>query len=743
MKKRMYHPVIVSGTLILLLMLGLGCTSKGPVEFYVAPDGNDSGSGSMSDPFASLERARDAVRALKLSVTPLEQGVTVFIRGGTYMVTEPLHLTAEDSGSEAAPVVWTGYPGEEVILTGGKTVTGFGPVQESPAANRIDPAYRDKIVQANLPKQGIIDFGEIDPKTGNRMELFHRHMYMTIARFPNEGWLNIADVPQTGEKMVHRGLDRDKSPVPRGRHYGRFTYDGDRPSRWENTGDIWMQGYWTWDWSDQYLQVDKIDTQKRDIYPTEPHHSYGYTKGQRYFVLNVLEELDQPGEWYLDRPSGTLYFWPPEPLADGDVYVSMLEEPMFVLDGTEFVTIERITCEGGRGQAITIKDGSDNKVAGCAFRNFGMTVISVNGGARNGVESCDIHTIAAGGIELHGGDTYTLTRAGHYAVNNHIHHIGIRLKTYQPGIRMTGVGNRAAHNLIHDGPHTGLFLSTGNVGNDHLIEYNELHSLAKETGDVGAIYLCARNYTFRGTMIRYNYLHHLFGPGLHGVMAVYLDDFTSGTTQYGNIFYKAGRASFVGGGRNNTIENNVYIECAPSVHVDARGLGWAASALKGGKDGRYYQHLVEKNFTEPPFSERYPELLGLFDDDPAVPKYNVIRHNVSYGGRWLDLYNGMDFDIVTVKDNLIADPVLCKWLKKGESGFKEYQNGDEEIMDILEENGNRIMTTDPGFVDVENADFALKEDSPAFDMGFEAIPVDSIGLYIDQYRTVLPPKFRE
>jgi hypothetical protein len=143
-------------------------------------------------------------------------------------------------------------------------------------------------------------------------------------------------------------------------------------------------------------------------------------------------------------------------------------------------------------------------IAGCAFRNFGLAAVTVEGGERNGVRSCDIHDTAAGGIILHGGDRKTLAPAGNYAENNHIHDYAVRLKTYQVAVEVTGVGNRVAHNLIHDAPHIGIFLSTSALGNDHLIEYNELHSLAKETGDVGAIYLCARDYTMRGTVIRYN-----------------------------------------------------------------------------------------------------------------------------------------------------------------------------------------------------------------------------------------------
>ncbi len=745
MKRIMY---ILVALVSVALLFSCATERSGETTLYVSTAGNDTWSGKLPEPnsagtdgpFATLERARDTVREMKQAGTGTEQGITVSIRGGRYEITKTLELTAQDSGAETAPIVWRASPGETVVFSGGKIITGFTPVTDTAVLGRIDETCRDKILQADLGAQGITEYGTIDPRSGHRMELYFGNKFMTIARYPDEGWLTIADIPQTGDKMIHRGLGRDKSPVPRGRHYGRFTYDGDRPNRWAESKDIWVHGYWTWDWSDQYLPVDKIDKKKRDIYPKEPHHGYGYTKGQRYYFLNVLEELDSPGEWFVDTAKGMVYFWPPSPIGEKDVVVSRFEDVMISLKEASYILIRGIRFESSRGGAVSIEDGTNNTVAGCAMINLGKMAVSITGGTENGVLSCDIYDVAAGGIELHGGDLPTLSPAGNYARNNHIHDFAIRLKTYQPAVLVTGVGNRVAHNLIHDAPHTGIFLSTSRVGNEHVIEFNELYSLAKETGDVGAIYLCSRNYTFRGTVIRHNYLHHLLGPGLYGVMGVYLDDFTSGTTIYGNVFYQAGRASFVGGGRNNTIENNIYVECGPSTHVDARGMGWASGSLQDGKEGRMYKLMEEMNFTEPPYSERYPELLTLFDDEPAVPKYNKIVRNVSYGGRWLDLYNGMNFDIVSVTGNLIADPDLCQWQKKGTNETKTYPFADQETRNILEENGNTVIDTDPGFVDVKNGNFQLRDDSPAWKLGFKKIPFDKIGLYLDEYRKTLPQR---
>ncbi len=715
------------------------------ITFHVSPAGNDSWTGTLATPnaagtdgpFRSLERARDAVRSLKAAGKyPKTGGVTVFVGGGTYRIEKTLALTSEDSGTKRSPVVWRGRPGETAVLSGGVTVTGLGPVSDPVVLRRLDPAARGKVLAADLKALGVADYGEASPARGKRIEVYFRGKFLTLARYPNEGWLTIADVPQTGPKRLNEGLDRDTSAVPRGRHYGRFTYEGDRPAKWAASDDIWVHGYWVWDWADEYLRAARIDTASREVHPAEPHHGYGYAKGQRFYFLNILEELDAPGEWYLDRTTGILYIWPPETPREGDVTVSALEAPMIALDGASHVTVRGLALENSRGAAVTAKGGSDVTIAGCSFRNFGRTCVTIDGGERNGVRSCDIHDTAAGGVIIHGGDRAKLIPAGNYADNCHIHDFAIRLKTYNVAVEITGVGNRAAHNLIHDAPHAGIFLSTSTLGNDHVIEYNELHSLAKETGDVGAIYLCARDFTMRGNVIRYNYLHDLYGPGEFGVMGIYLDDFTSGTTVYGNILYRAGRGCLVGGGRNNTVENNVFVECLPSAHLDGRGLGWAKSWFEGAAG---WKKLMENmNYTKPPYSTRYPELLTLIGDQPAVPKYNRFVKNVSWGPRWFDRYDNIDYSLITMTGNVLADTVLVDPPVSGDKAAGPDERAKTAAM--LEKMGNRVMTGDPGFVDAAKLDFKLKKGSPALKMGFKPIPADRIGLVADEYRREIPKR---
>ncbi len=649
---------------LLFAMTGRACATR---DFYVATNGNDRNLGTRAKPFVTLERARDAIRQLKKSDRLPKGGVTVWIRGGIYHFWKTFELAPADSGTEEARVTYTAYQGETVRLNGGRGVTGFKSVNDLKLLRRLDRDARPKIVQVNLKAQGITDFGKMTSRGFGRsigpagLELFFQDKPMQLARWPNQGWEKIAGVPA-------------------GKQGGKFAYSGDRPKRWAASDDIWVHGYWTWDWADTYEKVREINTTTREIITEPPHGVYGYTAGKRFYALNILEELDQPGEWYLDRKSGILYFWPPAPISAGGVYVSILEDAMVSLENVSDVTFRDLTFEVTRGNAIDIFGGEHNLVAGCTLRNIGNLTVSLNGGKENGVVGCHIYETGDGAIRLSAGDRKTLTPGGHFVVNNHIHDFSRWSRTYRPAVLIRGVGSRIANNLIHDAPHTAILLG----GNEHLIEFNEIHHVCMETSDAGAFYM-GRDFTMRGNVVRYNFIHQL---GKGSVQGIYLDDCASGTLVYGNICYKAGRGVLLGGGRDNTIENNIFVDCQPAIHVDGRGLGWASFWFDG-RDSTLMDRLKAMNHTQPPYSERYPELVKLLDDDPAIPKGNKILRNIRVGGRWLDLLNGLTDETIEIRDNFTEG--------------------------------------DPRFVAPEKLNFQLRPDSPAFKLGFKPIPVKSIG----------------
>ncbi|MEW6511370.1 MAG: right-handed parallel beta-helix repeat-containing protein [Bacteroidota bacterium] len=662
--------------LFLFLLSSSLAGAQGLMQFFVAQNGNDHWSGTLAapnyagsdGPFATLERARDAAREWRKSRDA--PGVTVLIRQGTYRLNSSFILSKQDSGMMNFLNFWRAYQGETVIFTGSRMIDGFRPVTDTTVRARLAPEARDEVLVADIDTNGIGSFETLPPRGGPPMELFFEGERMTVARYPNSGWIRIADVPQSGDTLFNKGLDREKrfKGVPAGRHYGRITYAGNRPSMWTHAADIILHGYWTFDWSDSYQHVTSIDTVNQEFLIRPPHHHYGYTTNQRYYVLNVLEELDAPGEWYLDRAWGKLYFWPPAPLRKGSVEVSLMEQPLIRIDSSAWLVVEGLHLAYSRGSGIAINGGHDVDIRRCTLHSLGGDGVTIDGGVRNGVAASTIYEVGLGGIMLRGGDRKTLNPGAHFSIDNHIHHYSTWLRTGQYAVVMDGVGHRVVNNLIHDSPFEGIYIK----GNDHLIERSEFYALMKETGDAGAIHT-GRDWTWRGNVIRYNYFRDLKGPGLHGVMAVYLDDWASGFKVYGNVFYRAGRATMIGGGRDNLVDGNSYIECSPSIHVDARGLGWASYYF----DGTYpelFTKMDDMNYSQPPYSVRYPELLRQYDGEPAVPKYNRIVNNLSFGGRWMDVYdwNAFDFSVVTVKDNIVGDPVVLRRWKPGQKGWDPY-----------------------------------------------------------------------
>jgi len=625
-------------------------------------------------PVLTLSRARDLIRDQRTRCPELGKAA-ILLREGSYFIERAVAFDQRDSGRQEAPLVIQSYKNERVHLIGGQGVKDFQPVSDPETLRRLAEDAHSHILQADLEKQG---FTELYPMTRrgygvkihpSHSEVFYNRKPMTPARWPNEGWTTIKSTP-AGSKG------------------GYFEVATNRIKRWDSQEQIWLHGYWGKDWADSYEAVKSIDLSKKIIHTQPPHGVYGYKSGQRFYALNLLVELDHPGEYYIDRDRKQLFFYPPGDLKEDQVFLSCGETAMSFND-TRYIQVRHLEFSYFRGDAILIRDSQHIQVAGCTLDNMGNRAVVVSGGANNAVLSCDISETSDGSIVLSGGNRQTLEPAGHLVENNHIQHFSRWCRTYRPAIRITGVGNKIRHNLIHDGPHTAIQLS----GNDHLIELNEVHTVCTETGDVGAFYM-GRDWTERGTLIRYNYFHHLYGPYTHGAMAVYLDDTASGTTIFGNIFYKASHAVFIGGGSDNTVENNIFVKCDPSVHIDARGVSWARNLVKKGGGWGIYQRLHAVPYNQDPYT-KYKGLADIEKQNPAIPKNNIIVRNISVGGKWLNA-SGVELKNMVIRDNFID--------------------------------------RNPRFMSLAKGDFRLKQDSPVYKLGFKEIPTEKIGLYEDAYR---------
>ncbi|MEA3402777.1 MAG: right-handed parallel beta-helix repeat-containing protein [Armatimonadota bacterium] len=652
------------------------------VELHVAAKGSDEAPGTRAQPFATLERARDAIREMKAAEGLPDGGVTVWLRGGLHRLEGPFELTEEDSGTEGAPIVYRARPGESTILSGGVRVppSAFGPVTDTAVLGRLPRAAQNNVLRADLKALGVEDYGSA---AGGGLEVFFGEERMTLARWPNEGFVRIADILGIEPRDV-RGTKGDS--------VGKFVYEGDRPERWVGERDLWLHGYWFWDWADQRQPVKEIDPEERTIELEEPYHHYGYRKGQWYYAYNALAELDRPGEWYLGREDGILYFWPPGDLDARTLTVSVVDNLITVEDAS-YLTFRGLTLEAPRDTGIRISGGSHNSIIGCTFRDTGGFAARLSG-TNHRVAHCDAYHMGQGGFTISGGDRKTLTPAHNLVENCHIHHFGEWKRMYVPGVSVHGVGNRVAHNLIHTAPHQAISFG----GNDHIIELNEFHSVCYESNDAGAIY-SGRNWTMRGTVIRHNYMHHVNGRGGHGCVGVYLDDMYCGTEISGNVFYRVYRAAFIGGGRDNSILNNLFVECPRAIHIDARAMGWAAGSV----DTTMTDRLNEMPYQSDLWRERYPKLINILDDEPAAPKGNLVARNIIIGPYpWRDIQSTAD-PFQTLEDNVVLEDV-------GEADF----------------------------VEATETKLRLLDSSPDVGIDFEPVPFAEMGLYEHEDRPTWP-----
>ena len=394
---------------VILLAVQWAVAAPTGKEFFVSPSGNDANTGTQAFPFRTLEHARDAVRRLKQTSGVPPGGVSVFLRAGRYELAGSFTLTVEDSGREGSPIRYLAWGNEHVTISGGRAVTAFGPLTDPEALRRISPMYHAYIRQADLRALGIADFGKITPR-GFRvfhpagLELFFDGKPMTLARWPNAGeYIRVSHLPAGEAAKV-------KSISSQGSESGAFFYSGSRPSRWASDPDIWVHGYWRYDWADDYAHVRNLDTKKQLVTLDRSPGNYGIAIGQRYYYLNVLEELDTPGEWYLDRKRGLLFFWPPAKA--GLAEVSLVEGPLIDVQGASDISIEKLTLENGRGDGVDIKDSSRVRVAGCTLRNLGNWGAVIEGGEASGVISSNIYGTGGGGVRIAGGDRKTLTGRG-------------------------------------------------------------------------------------------------------------------------------------------------------------------------------------------------------------------------------------------------------------------------------------------------------------------------------------------
>jgi hypothetical protein len=693
-------------------------------RLYISPNGNDRDNGSIEKPLKTLEAARDLVRILK-NIAVGDTKFEIIFREGVYSFKKTIEFNEKDKGTFIYPIEYKANENEKVVFTGGIEIDCnlFKKVNDKAVFSLLkSDIIRKNLVYINLFKLGISNYGNMKFHGFNRpiqiapMELFYNDKPMQLAQYPNSKgeFIKISSVIDTGSVPRYGDLSN------RG---ASFIADDEQIERWTSAKDLWVQGMFGTIWADDFLKVSELDSKKR-IFKTSKPHVYGVSGGH-FKAINLIEELDTVGEYYIDREKGILYFLPPYDMKNKKIQLSILETPFLALENTSFIKFEGITFQYCRGMGIYIEGGEGNKIIGCTLKNMGMLAISIGrgvegdsiqsftgtgksmprtvgdlrkqlysdiffdrqAGKNHGIISCKIFNQGCGGISLGGGNRKTLEAAGNYVENCEIYETNRWEKTYRPCVDISGVGNKVSHCYMHDATHSAILLA----GNDHLIEFNVFENTLSESNDVGVIYT-GRDPSAYGCVIRYNffknngpsekYFPHPYSQG------IYLDDFNSRTTVESNIFIGV-KTSIFASGWDTKINNNLIIGCGPITF-----------------QLRYFNEITMKrlysvNPNQPPYAVRYPEILK-----------HLGKHEQSGWAYGSEVINN-----------------VCVYRKKSCLIF------DKVPLDAVLDSGNISITEDPLFVDEQDFDFRLKPESIIFKLlpEFKNIPSDKIGLYPTKY----------
>ncbi len=704
---------LVCSAVALALAFCCGCDASAQV-FYVDAKAPANGDGSQERPFASPYEVRDGLRKLrKAGLLATNCPVVVCFANGDYPVFTPVVLEKEDSGTAAAPIVWKSAEKNGARFTGGVRVDSrmFKPLEDKAVLKRIPEEARGKIFVADL--SGLIK-EEFPPMSvyfqgaPTRPAVYFNHKPGTIARWPNTGWTdftNCVDVGFAKRREGHREYV--------GKRPGSFIYNNKRVERWNFEDGVWINGYLTHDWHNESVKLESVTKSPTNTVLNLAHQTtYGVAGGtwgrkyRRFYVFNTIDELDAPGEYYVDRAKKLLYICLPEAAALSEIEIVIVNSDADMIQSKkkdlEFFCIDGISFEYSNKSAMFFDRVRNVCVTNCFIGNINRTGIYISGYS-NIVAGCEIAGIGRTGVDISGGDRMKLVNSGSVAEGNEVHDFGRYQRTYAAAFRVHGCGMAIRGNKMYDAPHSAVLYS----GNEHLFEYNEVYNVLKETGDAGAYYT-GRDWTTQGNVLRYNFTHHLgdMNDDHSSTMGFYFDDCDCGDEVYGNIFWKVARGIMIGGGREHPVRNNIFAECNIGLSIDCRGMTWKQWNIPGGS-----WHLEGKaeqmKYKEEPWKSRYPRLANIMNDSPQQPLYNPVENNIFIDCKKevlaLDGTIKRLIDKVVVENNLVINTYGTNGVAAAK--INELVKGGFKVV-----NGSKVAPFDAGFVDWRSGDFTLKED---------------------------------
>ncbi|RTE04311.1 right-handed parallel beta-helix repeat-containing protein [Paenibacillus whitsoniae] len=699
------------------------------MEFYISPFGKDSNPGTIEQPFATFERAKLAIREYRRSKANQSESYTVIVRGGVYELSEPIVFCEEDSGEQGNAVVYRSYPGERPVISGGRR---FSPVWRP---------YRENILVADLPECC---------KTSSFTQLFVDGKRQIRARYPNfdpsvPGVTGYTHPTGNQSTWPHRELRFDPQ---------QFT-----DKRWSRPEEavlhIFGKNYWgnlQWeikdiDWENHLIRLGHGGFQINDVMQGED--ATGIDERSRFFIENVFEELDSPGEWYADFREGLLYYYPG---AEVDLSHAVIEAALLqrlvifrgsqhspvhdiVLSGFRFARTEGTYLETyeapslgdwsiHRGGAIFMEGAERCEIEYCHFDAVGGNAVFVNNYNRN-------HRFYGNLVEEAGESAFCLVGSKHLTMgsqlaypaaitisNNEIYNIGVFGKQTAGVFISVGRDHVISHNHIHHLPRAAICINDGTWGG-HIIEWNDIHDTVQETGDHGPFNSWGRD--------RFWCLEQSHGPASHCAgdvkkdarhpviirhnrfvdykgWGIDLDDGSSNYHIYQNLCI--GISIKLREGDYRLVENNIFYHCAnpPGIHI-----GYEHN------HDRFLRNIIVAHTLAD-----NPEVDINFEKGESKGKlYEFIGPPPD--GRWVEEldYNLFYNDLGQFKATVHFRPL----------GSRTEHYTLEEWQAIGWD--QHSLFADPLFTNPDQGDFTLQPNSPAYSLGITNVDLIGVGLLHD------------
>ncbi|MDY3928216.1 MAG: stalk domain-containing protein [Clostridia bacterium] len=515
---------------------------------FVSQKSNVNASGTKNDPFSSIVDAQNYIKSLKHGNGIPEGGISVYVMRGEYYIDDTIRFNTTDSGSPEAPITYRAYKDDDVTINGGIKLTwqDFERVTEPEILEVIYPEVRNKLYCVNLKKKGVKSLREItymrmggeDTENIGSQEFYVNGRRQTLSRWPNATMAYTGTVTVPGSGVGATFKVSENVPI----------------SRWTKAKNPWMYGELKWSWACESVPI-KIDEQQKTI--TVQKRIYDSLESSKpYYVYNLIEEIDVPGEWYIDFDTYMLYWYPREDIdlknAKMTVAAGMKDE-MININGTQFLTLRGFNLEGTRGKGVKINNAFRVNVTDCNIKNISEEAMLIDASAYINVYDCNFNERLEIGADC--GDTETL-RKGAVVIDNC--YFADWSDWLEPAMNIAGIGNVVKNCEITNAKHQGLTIG---AGNDLLIENCEFYETNQTSSDAGCIY-AGRSWRTTGITLKNNAFHNI-GKDAH---CVYWDDGLTGNSEIGNIFFNnPGAQQIKGTGSDSTLINNVFINTGTPV----------------------------------------------------------------------------------------------------------------------------------------------------------------------------------